>query len=131
MPAALILAGDLRPKRVEWTQTNAEAAGVEVATACWDAAQLPLRDRSVTRLVTSPPQSEPTSGTPWSAQALAALLAESLRVLAYDGTLVWLMQHGPLFDEALKLTGVRWKPRHMQCSWRGQSWVIHTLHKTL
>jgi 23S rRNA G2445 N2-methylase RlmL len=131
MPAALVLAADLRPKRIEWARTNADAAGVDLATACWDSGRMPLRDRAVTRVVTSPPQSDPETGKPWSPEPVAGLLAESLRVLAYDGILVWLLQHGPLFDEALKLTGVRWKPRHMQCSWNGRPWVIHTLHKTL
>jgi tRNA G10 N-methylase Trm11 len=131
MPAACILAGDLRSQRVGWTRTNAEAAGVTVLGACWDSFRLPLRDRAVTRLVTSPPQSDPATGRAWAPGDLAALLAESLRVLAYGGTLVWLMQRGPLFGQALKLTGVRWAPRHMQCSWRGRPWVINTLHKTL
>jgi hypothetical protein len=130
-PAGVVLAGDVRARRVEWTVANAGEAGVDLLAVCWDAGELPLGDRSVTRVVTSPPQSDPATGARWAVEDLARLLAESLRVLAYGGKLVWLMQRGSLFQDALDAIGVRWRPKHMQCSLRGHPWVINTLHKTL
>jgi len=129
--AAAIAAGENKAKRVGWALANAELAGAGAAFACWDAFALPFADRAFSRLVTSPPQSDPASGQPWQLADFARLLAESLRVLQYGGIGVWLLERGPMFRSALKSMGVDYPVERLACSWKGRSWTIYTLRKVL
>jgi tRNA G10 N-methylase Trm11 len=128
---AAVAAGENKEKRVAWAMANAELASASASFACWDAFALPFADRAFSRLVTSPPQSDPVSGQPWQPGDFARLLAESLRVLQYGGVSVWLLERGPLFKMALKSLGLNYPVERLACSWKGRSWTIYTLQKVL
>ncbi|MHC4592383.1 MAG: hypothetical protein ACYS8L_06785 [Planctomycetota bacterium] len=126
-----IVAGDSKPKRLAWAVGNAGLAGSAISFAQWDAFSLPFPNRAFSRIVTSPPQSDPASGRPWKVERFARLLAETLRVLQYGGRTVWLTQRARLFERALKRLGGTPKVRTKQCSWKGKPWTINTIEKAL
>lgn len=129
--ATAVVAGELKEKRVAWAVGNAGLAGVQVAFGCWDALKLPFADRAFTRVVTSPPQSNPVDGRPWGLEDFAPLVAECFRVLQYGGAAVWLMERGPLFKRALKHLGIAYPARLLACNWKGRSWTIYTVEKVM
>ncbi len=130
-PPARIAAGEINPKRLGWATGNAEAARAPVLFGQWDAFALPFRSMCFTRIVASPPQSNPVSGRPWRRDKFGRLLAESLRVLQYGGRMVWLMLRSPLFKGALKRVGGSVKVKQLACSWKGKAWTIYTIEKPL
>ena len=124
-----VVAGELKARRVAWARGNAEVAGAAVLFAQWDGYALPLADRSFDRIVTSPPQSDPSNGRPWEVEAFAGLVAEALRVLRHGGLMVWLVQRSGLFKRALRHLGIASRFGTTVCHWKGRPWGIHTLAK--
>jgi len=129
--ASAVVAGEIKEKRVACALANAELAGAGVLFGQWDAFALPFADRSFTRLVTAPPQSEPESGARWPLERFSELLRECLRVVRYDGVTVWLMERGPLFTSALKHVRLSGRAAKLACNWKGRQWTIYTLEKAL
>jgi hypothetical protein len=129
--AAAVVAGEVKENRIACAVGNARLADVPIMFGQWDASALPFADRTFTRLVTVPPQSDPEGGVPWRLDRFAGLLAECLRVLRHGGIMVCLMERGPLFGSALKHLSVTWHPAKLACNWKGRQWTIYTLEKTL
>jgi 23S rRNA G2445 N2-methylase RlmL len=130
-PAGLLVAGELKPKRLAWAAANAQAAGAPVALLVEDADALPFAARTFSRIVTDPPQSDPVTGRPWRVEQFAHLVQECFRVLRYGGAMTWLMQKGSLFTESLKLIGGMPRATHLACSWKGRPWTIYHVEKPL
>ncbi|MFO8006648.1 MAG: methyltransferase domain-containing protein [Candidatus Brocadiia bacterium] len=128
-PAELIVAGDASPRRAEWAVMNAEAAGADVHVAVWDAHTLPFPDRCFTRIVTTPPHSDPTDGRPWDVEDFARLIAEPLRVLEYGGFSVWLTRHARLLERAVELVGLNRIVETLRCEWKGRPCYVYALEK--
>ncbi len=128
-PAELIVAGDVSPRRAGWAAMNARAAGADVHVCVWDAAALPFRDRLFTRIVSTPPQSDPTDGRPWDVEDFARLMAGPLRVLEYGGFSVWLTRHARLLERAVELVGLNRVVETIRCEWKGRPCYVYALEK--
>lgn len=130
-PAGRIVAGDLSAKRLSWARTNAERAGADVLLAQWDAAALPFADRTFRVVCAAPPLSNPSTGRPWRLQDLGPLVAESLRVLQFGGSMVWLMSRGAIFPKAMRRIAPQWRPKRLLLSHRGRNLALFHVHKAL
>ena len=128
--AAHVVAGEVNERRLDWARTNAEAAGSALLFGRWDAAALPFADRTFSAVAAVPPQSEPSGGRPWRPAQFASLVQECLRVLRFEGRMVWLMQRGDLFEAVLKQVAPQYRVKALTCSWRGRQWVIYRLRKS-
>jgi 23S rRNA G2445 N2-methylase RlmL len=128
-PSELIVAGDVNPRRLEWAAMNVAAAGVDVTLAAWDAYVLPVAERSFSRIVASPPHSNPHDGRPWRAEQLAQLLAPPLAALEYGGISVWLLRHSALFERAIARVGLNKVLEVLECDWKGRSCYLYVLER--
>lgn len=128
-PAERVVAADVNPRRVDWARANVQAAGAPVDLVRCDAHRLPFRDRAFTRIATAPPQGDPTDGTRWEPEALAALLAEPFRVLEYGGTSVWLVRDWRVFERAVSLVGLNRLAEKLIVDWKGKPCHIYSLER--
>ncbi len=128
-PAEIVAAGDVNLRRLGWAAANVEAAGVDVHLAAWDAERTPLPERAFTRLVTTPPHSNPADGRPWGAEALAPLIAGPLRTLEYGGISVWLLRYPAVFRQAFELIGLNRVIETLECEWKGKPCHIYVLER--
>jgi tRNA (guanine6-N2)-methyltransferase len=125
-----IVAGDVNARRLDWARTNAEAAGAGVLFGRWDSAALPFADRTFSTIAAVPPQSDPAGGGQWRPEGFVPFVEECLRVLRFEGNMVWLMQRGGLFPGVLKQVAARYPASSLPCSWKGRQWTIYRLRKT-
>jgi 23S rRNA G2445 N2-methylase RlmL len=128
-PCGPIVAGDSKPKRLEWAEANVDAAGVDVELACWDAAELPFDDMTFDVLCTVPPHSDPADGRPWVAERFSVLVAECMRVLRYGARSVWLLRDERPMDWTLKHGVAMSRRARIQASWKGTPCYIHVIEK--
>jgi len=128
--AQRVVAGERNERRIGWARTNAQAAGADVQFACWDAAALPFADRTFSAVAAVPPQSEPSGGRRWRPEELAPLVQESLRVLRFEGRMVWLMQQGDLLPEVLKRVAPHCPVSTLACNWKGRHWTLYRIEKS-
>lgn len=80
-----LVAGDIRPKRLDEARTNLSKTGLDFEIMELDAFALPFEDRTFTRIVTHPPQSDPASGQKWEAERFQTVFDELFRVMDYGG----------------------------------------------
>jgi 23S rRNA G2445 N2-methylase RlmL len=84
---ALVLGGDIDAAALEAAITN---AGRSARLACWDAANLPLRDRSVDAIICNPPYGRQHEAARGLERLYARATREMARVLRPDGRCVLL-----------------------------------------
>ena len=130
LPAASIAAGDCKEKIVGWAAANAQAAGVDISFSVWDALKLPFPDRAFTRVITTPPFSNPQGGRAWPPLEFGRLLAELLRVLEFGCPLVVLVNDEKLTNVALKRVGHVRITSGLRLDWKGRRHTIFTIEKT-
>lgn len=128
-PADRVVASDVNPRRLDWARANVQAAGAPVHLVRADTHRLPFPDRAFTRIVTAPPQGDPSDGTRWEPQALAALLADPFRVLEFGGVSVWLVRDARVFEHAVSLVGFNRLVEKLTVDWKGKPCQIYSLER--
>ena len=97
----LLLGGDFDRGALEAARTNVGPRYKPIELVPWDAAAIPLRDASVTKIVTNLPWGLKSGSHAGNLRLYPALLAEFYRVLAPDGTMVLLTAETRLLRESL------------------------------
>jgi len=97
----LLLGGDFDRGALEAARTNVGPRYKPIELVPWDAAAIPLRDASVTKIVTNLPWGVKSGSHAGNLRLYPALLAEFYRVLAPDGTMVLLTAETRLLRESL------------------------------
>lgn len=129
-PVRRVVAGDVKPKRIEWAEANRDAAGVDIELGCWDAGELPFEDLAFSTVCTVPPHSDPEGGRPWVHERFAQLVGECHRVLEFGGRSVWLLRDERPMKWTMK-NGVAMRlAARVQVDWKGRPCYIHVIEKT-
>jgi len=128
-PAERVVAADVNARRLDWARANVQAAGADINLVRCDAHRLPFADRTFSRIVSAPPQGDPTDGTRWDPEALAALLADPFRVLEYGGVSVWLIRDSRVFERAVSLVGLNRLVEKLVVDWKGKPCHIYSLER--
>jgi len=97
----LLLGGDSDPEALAAAQTNVGPRYKPIALVPWDAAELPLHDASVTKIVTNLPWGIRSGSHADNRRLYPRLVAEFDRVLAPDGAMVLLTAETRLLRELL------------------------------
>jgi tRNA (guanine6-N2)-methyltransferase len=97
----LLLGGDRDPEALAAARTNVGPRYKPIALLPWDASELPLRDASVTKVVTNLPWGIKSGSHAENRRLYPRILAEFRRVLAPGGTMVLLTAETHLMREIL------------------------------